>query len=107
MSPPRTTRALQLLAGILCLSLIPNLPYGWTLFVGPMGSKHHFGRAALQRAFSIFVVTETWLVPLEAYLIDRFGPRLMVMAGGFFVGLAWYLDSLALSLGVVYLAAAI
>lgn len=107
MSAPRNARALQLLAGILCMSLIANLQYGWTLFVGPMGSKHHWGPAALQLAFSIFVVTETWLVPIEAYLIDHFGPRLMVMAGGFLVGLAWYLDSIALSLGMVYMAAAI
>ncbi|HEX2573734.1 MAG TPA: oxalate/formate MFS antiporter [Polyangia bacterium] len=107
MSAPRPSRALQLLAGILCMSLIANLQYGWTLFVGPMGSKHHWGPAAIQLAFSIFVVTETWLVPLEAYLIDHFGPRLMVMAGGFLVGLAWYLDSIAVSLGVVYMAACI
>jgi OFA family oxalate/formate antiporter-like MFS transporter len=107
MSSPRNTRVWQLLAGILCMSLIANLQYGWTLFVVPMGSKHHWGPAALQLAFSIFVVTETWLVPIEAYLIDHFGPRIMVMAGGFLVGLAWYLDSIALSLGVVYMAAAI
>ncbi len=73
-----TTRWRQLLFGIICMVMIANLQYGWTLFVGPIDQKYHWGRAAIQLAFTIFVLTETWLVPIEGYLIDRFGPRIMI-----------------------------
>ena len=75
-------RWIQLFFGIVCMAMVANLQYGWTLFVNPMEAKYHWGRAAIQVAFSIFVITETWLVPIEGYLVDRFGPRPVVMAGG-------------------------
>ena len=62
--------------GIICMVMIANLQYGWTLFVNPIDQKYHWGRAAIQVAFTIFVLTETWLVPIEGYLIDKFGPQL-------------------------------
>ena len=65
---------------------IANLQYGWTLFVGPIDHKFHWGRTAIQVAFTLFVLTETWLVPIEGYLVDRFGPRLVVVGGGVLVG---------------------
>ena len=81
-------RWLQLVLGILCMAMVANLQYGWTLFVSPIDSKHHWGRAAIQVAFSIFVLLETWLVPIEGYLVDRFGPRPVVLGGGILCGLA-------------------
>jgi len=101
------TRWGQLVFGIICMVMIANLQYGWTLFVNPIDQKYHWGRAAIQVAFTIFVLTETWLVPLEGYLIDRFGPRLMVSASGILVAVAWILNSVASSLAVLYFAAAI
>ena len=65
----------QLIFGIICMVMIANLQYGWTLFVNPIDQKYHWGRAAIQVAFTIFVLTETWLVPVEGYLVDKFGPR--------------------------------
>jgi OFA family oxalate/formate antiporter-like MFS transporter len=97
----------QLILGILCMAMVANLQYGWTLFVNPIDSKHHWGRASIQVAFSIFVLLETWLVPIEGYLVDRYGPRLVVLVGGVLCGLAWTLNSLADSLSVLYIAAAI
>lgn len=100
-------RWLQLFAGIVCMAMIANLQYGWTLFVQPMDDKYHWGRAAIQVAFTIFVLTETWLVPIEGYLVDKFGPRPVVMWGGILVGIAWVINSFAASLPVLYLGAAI
>ncbi|MGV7245870.1 oxalate/formate MFS antiporter, partial [Caballeronia sp. M23-90] len=65
----------QLVFGVICMAMIANMQYGWTLFVNPIDEKHHWGRAAIQVAFTIFVVTETWLVPIEGYLVDKYGPR--------------------------------
>ena len=69
--------------------MIANLQYGWTLFVNPIDQKYHWGRAAIQVAFTIFVLTETWLVPFEGYLIDKFGPRIMICGSGVLVAIAW------------------
>ena len=104
---PAVNRWLQLFAGIVCMAMIANLQYGWTLFVQPMDDKYHWGRAAIQVAFTIFVLTETWLVPIEGYLVDKFGPRPVVMFGGIFVGIAWVINSFADSLPLLYLGAAI
>ncbi len=102
-----STRWIQLFLGIICMTMIANLQYGWTLFVNPIDAKFHWGRAAIQVAFTIFVLTETWLVPIEGYLVDRFGPRPVVMGGGILVGLAWVLNAYADSLTMLYVAAAL
>ena len=101
------TRWWQLIFGIICMVMIANLQYGWTLFVTPIDQKYHWGRAAIQVAFTIFVLTETWLVPIEGYLIDKFGPRVMICGSGFLVGIAWMINAYADSLALLYLAAAI
>lgn len=95
----------QLVAGIVCMTMIANLQYGWTLFVEPLDARYHWGRPAIQLAFTLFVLAETWLVPIEGYLVDRFGPRPVVMAGGILCGIAWALNSVASSLTVLYIAA--
>ena len=97
----------QLACGILCMVMIANLQYGWTLFVNPIDQLYHWGTPAIQIAFSIFIATETWLVPVEGWFVDRFGPRLVVAFGGILVACAWALDSLANSLTVLYVAAAL
>ena len=106
-APERVNRWIQLFFGIVCMAMVANLQYGWTLFVNPMDAKYHWGRAAIQVAFSIFVITETWLVPIEGYLVDRFGPRPVVLVGGVLVGVAWVMNSFAASLPMLYVAAAI
>ncbi len=103
----RRSRWLQLLIGVICMAMIANLQYGWTLFVNPLDQKYHWGKSAIQFAFFVFVFAETWLVPIEGYLVDRFGPRSVVMAGGVMVGIAWTLNAFADSLALLYLAAAL
>ena len=97
----------QLILGVICMSMIANLQYGWTLFVNPIDEKFQWGRAAIQVAFTLFVLTETWLVPIEGYLVDRFGPRIVVVSASILVGLAWVLNAIADSLFMLYLAAVI
>src|ERR1700674_2599653 len=97
----------QLIIGIICMVMIANLQYGWTLFVGPIGAKYHWTKAAIQVTFTIFVLFETWLVPAEGYLVDRFGPRWIVVIGGVLCGIAWTINSFADSLGMFYFAAAL
>src|SRR5258707_10632231 len=112
VNPQPSTSALanpwvQLILGVICMACVANLQYGWTLFVNPIDAKYHWGRSAIQIAFTIFVLIETWLIPIEGYLVDRFGPRWVVLGGGILVGIAWVLNSTASSLAVLYFAAAI
>ncbi|HEY3596170.1 MAG TPA: oxalate/formate MFS antiporter [Paraburkholderia sp.] len=100
-------RWFQLAVGILCMALVANLQYAWTLFVAPMEARHHWGLASIQLAFSIFILTETWLVPLEGWLVDRFGPRPVVAGGALCAGVAWVLNSYATTLPELYAAAII
>src|SRR6266852_8996043 len=79
----------QLVAGVICMAMIANLQYGWTIFINPIDAKYHWGKVAIQFAFTLFVLFETWLVPFEAYLADRVGPRPLVIAGAFFIALSW------------------
>src|SRR5471030_3251769 len=97
----------QLTIGVICMASVASLQDGWTLFVNPIDAKYHWGRSAIQVAFTIFVLIETWLVPVEGYLVDRFGPKWVVLGGGILVAIAWVLNSSASSLTVLYFAAAV
>ncbi|MGO9133413.1 MAG: oxalate/formate MFS antiporter [Methylovirgula sp.] len=100
-----TNRWIQLAMGVVCMAMIANLQYGWTLFVDPINAKMHWGRPAIQAAFTFFVVTETWLVPVEAWFVDKYGPRIVVTFGAFMIALAWVLNSMASSIFILYTAA--
>ena len=102
-----TNRWVQLLAGIVCMVMISSLQHGWTLFVHPINQKYEWGRAAIQVAFTIFILTETWLVPFEGWVVDRLGPKPVALVGGLLVSIAWSLNSVADSLPLLYLGAAL
>ncbi len=89
VAPNVINRWIQLIAGVIAMAAIANLQYAWTLFTGPLTTSLHVTLAAVQVAFAAFVLTETWLVPFEGFLVDRIGPRLMLVIGGVLAGLGW------------------
>src|SRR6476660_7937743 len=103
----RLGRWWQLSLVIICMSMIANLQYGWTLFVNPIHDRHGWGLPAIQVAFTVFVLVETWLVPIEGYLVDKFGPKVVGVVAGILVALAWVINSMADSLGMLYLGAVV
>ena len=105
LEPVSRARWIQLALGILCMAMIANLQYGWTLFVDPIGKANHWDRASVQLAFTIFVLTETWLVPVKSWFVDRHGPLPVVMLGAVLIAAAWVLDSFATTLPALYLGA--
>ncbi|APT31524.1 oxalate:formate antiporter [Methylobacterium phyllosphaerae] len=107
VKPAGRGRWLQLAFGVVCMCMIANMQYGWTFFVNPMQERHGWDRAAIQVAFTLFVVTETWLVPIEGWFVDKYGPRIVTLFGGLLCGIAWVINSYADSLTVLYIAAAI
>ena len=101
------TRWVQLSLMIACTVMLSNMQYGWTLFVNPMHNETHWPKAGIQLAFTIMVLVNTWLAPVQGMLVDRYGPRPVVLSGGIFGALSWFLDGRASSLPTLYVAAVI
>ena len=104
---PPSYRWIQLIMGIICMAMIANLQYGWTLFVNPIADKYGWSKAAIQVAFTIFILTETWLVPIEGWAVDKWGPRPVILFGGLLCGIGWMMNSYASTLTMLYIAAAV
>jgi OFA family oxalate/formate antiporter-like MFS transporter len=92
----------QLVLGIACMVMIANLQYGWTFFVPDIQKAFKWDRASIQLAFTLFVLFETWLVPVEGWFVDKYGPRLVVLFGGILCGIGWVTNSYATSLSGYY-----
>jgi OFA family oxalate/formate antiporter-like MFS transporter len=93
----------QLSAGIVAMVAVANFQYGWTLFVEPMKGALGWPGSSIQVAFALFVLAETWLVPVEGYLVDRYGPGIIAATGGLLAGLGWVVNARADSLAILYL----
>jgi MFS transporter, OFA family, oxalate/formate antiporter len=95
---------LQLIIGVTCMVMIANLQYGWTFFVPDIQKKFGWDRGAIQIAFTLFVLFETWLVPIEGWFVDKFGPRIVIFIGGILCLIGWVMNSYATSLAEFYMA---
>ncbi|WP_342166446.1 oxalate/formate MFS antiporter [Methylobacterium sp. SD21] len=96
-------RWMQLVLGVVCMVMIANLQYGWTFFVPEIQKTFGFDRAAIQWAFTLFVLFETWLVPVEGWFVDKYGPKVVVLFGGALCGIGWVINAYAGTLGMFYL----
>lgn len=96
-------RWMQLILGVICMVMIANLQYGWTFFVPEIQKTFGFDRAAIQWAFTLFVLFETWLVPVEGWFVDKYGPKIVVLFGGVLCGLGWVINAYASTLNMFYL----
>jgi len=105
------TRWLQLISGIICLALVANLQYGWTLFVNPINQAHGWSITSVQLGFSICIALQTWATPFEGWIVDtlgtRLGPKLTGAFGGIAVALGWMMCSRADALTLLYLGSAV
>ena len=101
----------KLLICIICMVMIANLQYGWTLFVNPINKAHGWSIASIQVAFAVFIALETWLTPIEGWIVDvlgpQRGPKLMVAFGGLTVAIGWVINGYAETLTMLYLGAVI
>ena len=105
--PSSPNRWVQIVVGIICMVAASNVQYAWTLFVPEIQKTHGWARAAIQTAFTIFVIVQTWSTPIIGHFIDRYGPRTVVVLGGALTGLAWIANSYAGSLTAFYVGSVI
>jgi len=97
------TRWIQLVLGIVCMMAISSPQYTWTLFTKPLSTELAVKLPQLQVTFSILIVLQTFLSPLQGFLVDRFGPRFLISAGTVLSGASWMLASYANTLTGLYL----
>ena len=95
-------RWFQLVASVIAMVMIANLQYAWTFFVQPMQTATHWKLSEIQAAFALFILFQTWVQPLDGWLIDHFGPRGFISAAGVLCGLGWAGLGYATSLPMLY-----
>jgi len=96
---------------VICMIMIANFQYGWSVFVLPLQKAHGWAVSDIQIAFTIFVALETWGTPLNGWIADRLGPhlgpRIVMGVGGILIGVGWIINSYADSLVALYLGGAL
>jgi MFS transporter, OFA family, oxalate/formate antiporter len=93
----------QLVLGLIAMMSISSPQYVWTLFTGPLNSKLGTTLAELQWTFSLLIILQTWCSPLQAYLVDKFGPRLLISVGALMSGGGWVLSAYVDNVWALYL----
>jgi OFA family oxalate/formate antiporter-like MFS transporter len=79
----------QLVASLIAMVMIANLQYAWTLFVGPIRAARGWQQSEVQGAFALFILLQTFVQPLDGWLMDRLGPRLLITVAGVLCGVGW------------------
>src|SRR6201999_904757 len=92
----------QLVLGLIAMMAISSPQYVWTLFTGPLNQKLGTTLAELQWTFSLLIILQTWFSPFQAYLVDRFGPRLLISIGALMSGGGGVLSSFHGSIWALY-----
>src|SRR5689334_17312981 len=92
----------QLVLGLIAMMAISSPQYVWTLFTGPLNQKLGTTLAELQWTFSLLIILQTWCSPLQAYLVDRFGPRMLISVGALMSGGGWVLSSYVDNIWALY-----
>jgi len=111
ITPHSNARWRYLSLGVLCMIMIANFQYGWSVFVLPLEKAHGWAIADIQIAFTIFVALETWGTPINGWIADRLGPRVgprsVMGVGGLLIAIGWIIDSYAPSLTALYIGGAL
>jgi MFS transporter, OFA family, oxalate/formate antiporter len=95
-------RWIQFGSAVLAMVMIANLQYAWTLFVKPMQQATGWKLSGIQWAITLFLFFETWVTPVEGWLIDRLGPRIFLSMGGILCGVGWTMLGFSHSLTQLY-----
>src|SRR5256885_855294 len=97
------TRWVQLILGVIAMMSISSPQYVWTLFVAPFQAATGASLPAIQITFSLLIVLQTWLAPLQGWLVDRFGPKFLIATGAALTGLGFVLSAQATTAWALYL----
>src|SRR6516164_7304829 len=82
-------RWIQLLLGFIVMMTISSPQYVWTLFVPSFQKTTGSILSQVQWTITILIVLQTWLSPLQGYLVDRLGPKALIGVGALMSGAGW------------------
>jgi OFA family oxalate/formate antiporter-like MFS transporter len=106
-TPPDFPRWPRLIACMIAMMAIANLQYAWTLFTTDLTKSMHARLDAVQWTLTFFIIAQTTLFPINAYLVDLFGPRVIVTMASLLVAVGWIGAGQANSLTALYVVYAI
>src|SRR6266446_6158009 len=104
---PDSPRWPTLIPCVAAMLAIANLQYAWTLFTTDLTNSLHARLDAVQWTLTFFIIAQTALFPINAYFVDRFGPRVIVGLASLFVAIGWIGAGLANSLPALYVSYAL
>lgn len=90
LGPIAGNRWIQLAAGVIAMIVISNFQYAFTLFTP--GLKAQFASvpySEIALIYTLFILFETWPVPVAGYFIDRFGIRNLMLIGAVLITMGW------------------
>src|SRR5437667_12682322 len=79
----------RLIACMIAMMAIANLQYAWTLFTTDLTKSLQARLDQVQWTLTFFIIAQTALFPISAYLVDRFGPRLIVTLAALLIAVGW------------------
>jgi OFA family oxalate/formate antiporter-like MFS transporter len=97
-----STRWVQLVLGLIAMMSISSPQYGWTFFTKSLQDGLGVQLSTLQVTFTILIVLQTFFSPIQGYLIDKFGARLLIATGCLLSGLGWITAGYATSITGLY-----
>src|SRR5437867_3805900 len=100
-------RWLILLPCMVAMLAVANLQYAWTLFTTDLTKTFHARLDEVQWTLTFFIIAQTVLFPVNAYLIDRLGPRIIITFASLLVAIGWVGAGLVNSLPALYFAYAV
>ena len=100
---PLKSKWVQLALGVICMMSISSPQYVWALFTKPIMGQLGVTLTELQITFSILIVLQTFFSPFQGYLVDKFGPRLLLSIGTILTGASWVLSANLTTVSNLYL----
>jgi OFA family oxalate/formate antiporter-like MFS transporter len=100
---PLKSKWVQLALGVICMMAISSPQYVWALFTKPIMGQLGVTLTELQVTFSILIVLQTFFSPFQGYLVEKFGPRLLLSLGTILTGLSWVLSANLTTVSSLYI----
>jgi OFA family oxalate/formate antiporter-like MFS transporter len=98
----QSSRWFQLLMGFIVMMTISSPQYVWTLFVPSFQKTTGSILSEVQWTITLLIVLQTWLSPMQGFLVEKLGPKLLIGLGALLSGAGWIASSKATTLWGLY-----
>src|ERR1700689_1550186 len=95
-------RWIQLLLGFIVMMTISSPQYVWTLFVPSFQKTTGSILSEVQWTITLLIVLQTWLSPMQGFLVEKLGPKLLIGLGALLSGAGWIASSTVTTIWGLY-----